>query len=176
MQYRLNRLHSSAICIFLFIGCLAGCLVFTGAAQTPANTGVDSIRAEDLRQLMRHPAHMAGSDGIFTGGFPHPRGCGCFARYLGHHVREDKTWSLEQAVQHLAAHAARRFALKDRGMLREGMAADICVFDPQQIADRSTYDDGRQLAAGMSHVIVNGQLVLHEGNRTSALPGRALRR
>ena len=124
---------------------------------------------------MRHPAHMAGSDGIFTGGFPHPRGCGCFARYLGHHVRDDKTWSLEQAVQHLAAHAARRFGLKDRGLLREGMAADVCVFDPKQIADRSTYDDGRQLAVGMVHVIVNGQLVLQDGKRTSALPGRALR-
>jgi N-acyl-D-amino-acid deacylase len=130
---------------------------------------------EDLRHLMRHPAHMAGSDGIFTGGFPHPRGCGCFARYLGHHVRDDKTWSLEQAVQHLAAHAARRFGLKDRGLLREGMAADVCVFDTKQIADRSTYDDGRQLAVGMAHVIVNGQLVLQDGKRTSALPGRALR-
>ena len=130
---------------------------------------------EDLQHLMRHPAHMAGSDGIFTGGFPHPRGCGCFARYLGHHVRDDKTWSLEQAVQHLAAHAARRFGLKDRGLLREGMAADVCVFDPKQIADRSTYDAGRQLAVGMAHVIVNGQLVLQDGKRTSALPGRALR-
>jgi N-acyl-D-amino-acid deacylase len=66
--------------------------------------------------------------------------------------------------------------LKDRGLLREGMAADVCVFDPKQITDRSTYDAGRQLAAGMAHVIVNGQLVLHEGKRTSALPGRSLRR
>jgi N-acyl-D-amino-acid deacylase len=131
---------------------------------------------EDLRQLMRHPAHMAGSDGIFTGGFPHPRGYGCFARYLGHHVRVDKTWSLEQAVQHLAAHAARRFGLKDRGLLREGMAADVIVFDPEQIADRSTYDDGRQIAVGMEHVIVNGQIVLHSGKRTPALPGRPLHR
>ena len=63
----------------------------------------------------------------------------------------------------------------DGGLLREGMAADVCVFDPKQIADRSTYDAGRQLAVGMAHVIVNGQLVLHEGKRTSALPGRALR-
>src|SRR3989442_15535667 len=93
---------------------------------------------EDMRQLIGHPAMMAGSDGIFTGGFPHPRGYGCFARYLGHHVRVDRTWSLEQAVQHLAAHAARRFGLKDRGLLREGMAADVIVFDPEQIADRPT--------------------------------------
>jgi N-acyl-D-amino-acid deacylase len=131
---------------------------------------------EDVNHLMRHPAQMAGSDGIFTGGFPHPRGCGCFARYLGHHVRGDRTWTLEQAVQHLAAHAARRFGLKDRGLLREGMAADVVVFDQDTIADRATYDDGKQLAVGMEHVMVNGELVLHSGQRTAALPGRALRR
>jgi N-acyl-D-amino-acid deacylase len=130
---------------------------------------------DDIRELMRHPAMMAGSDGIFTGTHPHPRGCGCFARYLGHHVRKDKTWTLEQAVQHLAGHAARRFGLKDRGLLREGMAADVVVFDPDHVADLSTYDDGRRLAVGMEHVIVNGQLVLHSRKRTNALPGRALR-
>jgi N-acyl-D-amino-acid deacylase len=130
---------------------------------------------DDMTQLMKHPAHMAGSDGIFTGAFPHPRGWGCFARYLGHHVRQDRTWTLEQAVQHLAAHAARRFGLKDRGLLREGMAADVVVFDPATVADRSTYEEGRRPAEGVEHVIVNGELVLHGGRRTGALPGRALR-
>jgi N-acyl-D-amino-acid deacylase len=130
---------------------------------------------EDLRTMIRHPAMMAGSDGIYTGGFPHPRGYGCFARYLGHHVREDRTWSLEQAVQHLAAQAARRFGLKDRGLLREGMAADVIVFDDAAVADRSTYEQGRQLAVGMEQVIVNGEFVLHDGQRTTQLPGRALR-
>jgi len=131
---------------------------------------------DDVRGLMRHPAMMAGSDGIFTGTRPHPRGCGCFARYLGHHVREARTWTLEEAVQRLAAHAARRFGLKDRGLLREGMAADVVVFDATRIADQSTYEDGRRLAVGMTDVIVNGELVLHEGKRTAALPGRPLRR
>jgi N-acyl-D-amino-acid deacylase len=130
---------------------------------------------EDVNALIRHPAMMAGSDGIFTGSRPHPRGCGCFARYLGQHVRGDRTWSLEQAVQHLAAHAARRFGLKDRGLLREGMAADVVVFDPDTVADHATYDDGRRLATGMEHVLVNGELVLHAGRRTAALPGRALK-
>jgi N-acyl-D-amino-acid deacylase len=129
----------------------------------------------DVRQLMRHPAHMAGSDGIFTGSRPHPRGWGCFARYLGHYVRDEPTWTLEEAVQHLAAHAARRFGLKDRGLLRQGMAADVIVFDPATIADLATYEAGRRLAVGMEHVIVNGELVLHGGQRTAALPGRALR-
>jgi N-acyl-D-amino-acid deacylase len=130
---------------------------------------------EDVRGLIRHPAMMAGSDGIYTGNFPHPRGCGCFARYLGHYVREG-VWTLEEAVQHLALHTARRFGLRDRGLLREGMAADVVVFDPERIADRSTYDDGRQLAEGVVHVLVNGEPVLQDGQRTRALPGRGLRR
>src|SRR5581483_3582972 len=68
---------------------------------------------EDMCSLMTHPAQLAGSDGIFTGRYPHPRGWGCFARYLGHHVRDDRTWTLEEAVRHLAAHAAIRFGLSD---------------------------------------------------------------
>lgn len=130
---------------------------------------------EDVCQLMRHPAQMAGSDGIFTGRFPHPRGYGCFARYLGHHVRGDRTWTLEEAVQHLAGHAAQRFGLKDRGLLREGMAADVVVFDAKTIGDHATYEDGRRLAEGMQDVIVNGERVLSHGRRTEALPGRVLR-
>ena len=85
------------------------------------------------------------------------------------------TWSLETAVQRLAAHPARRFGLRDRGLLVEGLVADVVVFDPDAVADRSTYEDGRQLAAGVEHVVVNGELVLHGGERTAALPGRALR-
>jgi N-acyl-D-amino-acid deacylase len=131
---------------------------------------------EDVRQLIRHPTMMGGSDGIFTGSRPHPRGCGCFARYLGHHVRGDRDWTLEHAVQHLAAYPAQRFGLRDRGLIRKGMAADIVVFDPATIADHATYEDGRRLAEGVQHVVVNGELVLHGGQRTAALPGRALRR
>jgi N-acyl-D-amino-acid deacylase len=130
---------------------------------------------EDVRALMRHPAMMAGSDGIYTGGFPHPRGTGCFARYLGHYVREGM-WTLETAVQRLAAHAAQRFGLRDRGLLREGMAADVVVFDDRAIVDRSTFADGKPFAEGVAHVLVNGEVVLHAGRRTAALAGRGLRR
>jgi N-acyl-D-amino-acid deacylase len=129
----------------------------------------------DLRALMRHPAMMAGSDGIFVGGRPHPRGTGCFARYLGEYVR-DGTWTLEAAVQHLSHHGARRHGLTDRGLLRVGMAADVVVFDPATIADRSTYENGTALAVGVEHVAVNGELVLHNGERTPALPGRGLKK
>ncbi|MGH7267464.1 MAG: N-acyl-D-amino-acid deacylase family protein, partial [Candidatus Rokuibacteriota bacterium] len=128
----------------------------------------------DVRALMRHPAMMGGSDGIFAGGRPHPRGWGCFARYLGHYVREAKVWTLEEAVQHLAALPARRLGLHDRGLIRPGQAADLVVFDAASIADRATYEDGRQPAAGVAHVLVDGEPVLLEGARTPARPGRAL--
>lgn len=131
---------------------------------------------EDIRSLMRHPGMMAGSDGIYTGSHPHPRGCGCFARYLSHYVRTEPTWQLEEAIQHLSSHAARRFGLKDRGLIREGLVADVIVFDPDTIADRSTFDEGRHLATGMDSVLVNGTPVLVGGKRTPALPGRGLRR
>lgn len=132
--------------------------------------------SEDVRSLTRHPAMMGGSDGIFVGGHPHPRGWGCFARYLGHHVRVERTWGLEEAVQQLSAHAARRYGLRDRGLIRPGMAADVVVFDADVIADRATYEEGRRPAVGVEHVLVNGELVLHQGQRTTALPGRGLRR
>ena len=70
----------------------------------------------DVRAILRHPAHMAGSDGIFCGGFPHPRGWGAFARYLGYHTRQLGDYSWPEAVTHLATHAARRFRLTDRGL------------------------------------------------------------
>jgi N-acyl-D-amino-acid deacylase len=130
----------------------------------------------DVRAILRHPAHMAGSDGIFCGGFPHPRGWGAFARYLGYHSRElgDYTWA--EAVTHLASHAARRFRLTDRGWIRRGFAADIAVLDPAFVIDRATYAAGRTLAEGVEHVLVNGTLVLENSEPTGATPGRALKR
>jgi N-acyl-D-amino-acid deacylase len=131
---------------------------------------------EDVRAILRHPCHMAGSDGIFCGGYPHPRGWGAFGRYLGYHTRTLGDFSWAEAVTHLAAHAARRYRLSDRGLLRPGFAADIAVLDPMTVFDRSTYAAGRTEAVGVDHVIVNGRLVLEGGEPTGATPGRALRR
>jgi N-acyl-D-amino-acid deacylase len=131
---------------------------------------------DDVRQILRHPAHMAGSDGIFCGGFPHPRGWGAFSRYLGYHTRQLGDYHWSEAVAHLSTHAARRFRLSDRGMIRRGYAADIAIFDPATVTDRSTYAAGRTLAEGVMHVVVNGTLVLENGEPTGAKPGRALRR
>ena len=129
----------------------------------------------DIAALMNHPAMVAGSDGIYCGGNPHPRGTGCFARYVGELVR-DGTWPLETAVRRCAFAPARRHGLKDRGLLAPGMAADVIAFDPLTFAATSTYESGKSLAVGMAHVAVNGQLVLHHGRRTPARPGRGLKR
>ncbi len=131
---------------------------------------------EDVRAILKHPGHMAGSDGIFCGGYPHPRGWGAFARYLGYHTRTlgDYTWA--EAVTHLSTHAARRYRLTDRGLIRPGFAADIAVFDPLTVTDRSTYAAGRNEATGVDHVVVNGTLALLNGEPTGATPGRALKR
>jgi N-acyl-D-amino-acid deacylase len=130
---------------------------------------------KDIPALMKHPLMMGGSDGIYVGGKPHPRGAGCFARFLGHHVRNGD-WTLEEAVMKCSHHTARRFGLKDRGLIRDGLAADLVVFDPNRMDDRSTYEEGKTLALGVEHVLVNGEAVLVNGARTRSLPGRGLKR
>jgi N-acyl-D-amino-acid deacylase len=122
---------------------------------------------------------MAGSDGIYRGGHPHPRGWGAFARLLGRHVRELGDWTWEQAAVHMAGHPARRFRLPDRGLVRLGEGADIVVLDPATVADQATYASPRDFALGVEHVFVNGVQVLSGGALTqaarSAPPGRVLR-
>lgn len=130
---------------------------------------------ESVRTLLRHPAHIAGSDGIYVGGHPHPRGWGAFARLLGRHVRDLGDWTWEQAAVHLAAGAADRFGLADRGRLVPGAAADVVVVDPDLVTDIATYDDPRRPAVGVREVLVNGVSVLADGALTGARPGRALR-
>jgi N-acyl-D-amino-acid deacylase len=139
----------------------------------------EAAAERSMRALLRHPAQMAGSDGIYRGGHPHPRGWGAFARLLGRHVRELGDWTWEQAAAHMAGHAARRFRLADRGLIRRGQAADIVVLDPVTVIDRATYASPRELASGVEHVFVNGVLVLSGGALTPAArdapPGRVLR-
>ena len=146
------------------------------AVAVIAFAGPGGRQEEDVRRIMRHPAHMAGSDGIYTGGKPHPRGYGTFARYLGTYVRELKILGLEEAIRHMTSAPAQRFRLGDRGLLRTGNAADVVVFDPQSMAARATYADGKQTAQGVQHVLVNGETVLKDGKATGARPGRGLKR
>jgi N-acyl-D-amino-acid deacylase len=130
---------------------------------------------DNVREIMRHPRHCAGSDGILVGARPHPRAWGTFPRYLGHYVRELGVLTLEEAVRHLAGTPAQRLGLADRGVVREGAVADLVVFDPATVAAGSTFDDPRRPAVGIPYVLVNGAIAIHEGERTDALAGRVLR-
>ncbi|MDA3648756.1 D-aminoacylase [Saccharopolyspora indica] len=131
---------------------------------------------DNVRAIMRHPVHTAGSDGLLVGARPHPRAWGTFPRYLGHYVRELGVLGLEECVQHMTSRAADRLGLTDRGRIRPGFAADLVLFDPDTVADTATFDDPRQQAAGIPHVLVNGVPVIEDGHRTDALPGGALRK
>ncbi|NNH75301.1 D-aminoacylase [Nocardia uniformis] len=130
---------------------------------------------ENVRAIMRHPRHMGGSDGLLVGERPHPRAWGTFPRYLGHYVRELGLFGLEECVNHLTGRPAERLRLRDRGLIREGYAADLVIFDPATITDTATFDNPKQQAHGISHVLVNGVFALDGGKPTGALAGRALR-
>ncbi len=130
---------------------------------------------DNVRTIMRHPAHTGGSDGLLTGDRPHPRAYGTFPRYLGHYVREAGVLGLEECVAHLTGRPARRLRLADRGLVRPGHAADLVLFDPETIADRATFDDPRRTPDGIPYVLVNGEFVIDDGRRTDLLPGRSVR-
>jgi len=121
------------------------------------------IEEADHEAVLRHPLCLVGSDSIPLGGARHPRASGCFARYLGHYVRGLGLLPLEEAIRRITSVPARRYGLSDRGLIAEGMAADIVVFDPATIRDRATYEQPRLLAEGVRHVLVNGQVVLRDG-------------
>ena len=131
---------------------------------------------ENVRAIMRHPAHTGGSDGILAGERPHPRAWGTFPRYLGHYVRELGVLRLEDAVRKFSSLPAQRLGFRDRGLVRPGMAADVVVFDPDTVVDVGTYDDPCHPPRGIPHVVVNGVPVICDGAHTGARPGRSLRR
>jgi N-acyl-D-amino-acid deacylase len=131
---------------------------------------------ENVRLLMTHPVHTAGSDGILVGDQPHPRGWGTFPRYLGVYARDLGILTLEQAVRKMTSVPARRLGFADRGILHPGAAADVVCFDPLTVSDTATYATPRQHPIGIPHVIVNGRVVVADGSHTGDLPGRALRR
>ena len=130
---------------------------------------------DHVQALMRHPAHVVGSDGILVGGQPHPRGWGAHARFLSHYTRDLGLFSWEEAVRKITSAPARRIGAMDRGMIRPGFKADLAVFDPDELGATSTYDAPRSLATGVGDVVVNGMPALLDGELTGATPGLALR-
>jgi N-acyl-D-amino-acid deacylase len=136
-----------------------------------------AISEDDVVRIMRSPYTMFASDGdipVFGQASPHPRSYGTFARVLGVYVREKHVLTFEDAVRRMSGYPAARLKLWDRGLLRPGMKADVVIFDPAQVADRSEYDRPHQYSVGVRDVLVNGRPVLRNGEVTAERPGRVL--
>jgi N-acyl-D-amino-acid deacylase len=126
---------------------------------------------------MKYPYNMIGADGGVSNGrgMPHPRTYGTNARVLSRYVREQKIISLEEAIRRMTSLAAQKFQLKDRGQLKEGMAADIVVFDEATVKDNATYEQPHQYSSGFKYVIVNGVVVIDDGKHNGVRSGKVLK-
>jgi dihydroorotase/N-acyl-D-amino-acid deacylase len=136
-----------------------------------------AINEEDLQRILKHPVTMIASDGgvpVFGEASPHPRSYGTFARVLGRYVRELKVIPLEDAVRKMSSSPAKRLGLTDRGVLKEGLKADLVIFDPNSVRDMATFTQPHQYAKGVSLVVINGQVAFENGTMTAARPGRIL--
>jgi N-acyl-D-aspartate/D-glutamate deacylase len=137
---------------------------------------------ENLRLQMQQPWIKFSTDAggvdpelISERGLLHPRGFGTYTRVLGYYVRDEGVVPLEDAIRKMTSAVADRLSLRDRGMLRAGMKADVVIFDPATVADRSTFADPHQLSTGIRDVWVNGSRVLADGTHTGATPGSWLK-
>jgi dihydroorotase/N-acyl-D-amino-acid deacylase len=148
--------------------------------RTRVNTIYFMMSEENIRLQLRQPWMKFGTD---AGGLDpeqardltHPRTYGNYPRLLGKYVRQENAVELEDAIRKMSSAVARRLSIQDRGVLAEGMFADIAVFDPQTITDRSTFEQPHQLSEGMRHVFVNGVPVLRDGKHTGQKPGLIVR-
>lgn len=142
----------------------------------PAGAIYHSIAEADMRRILAHPATMIGSDGLPNDPRPHPRLWGTFPRVLGRYCREEKLMALPEAVHKMTLMTARRFGLAKRGLIREGFAADLVLFDPEKIIDTATFSDPVRAAEGINGVWVNGVLSYTVGGPTGDRGGRFLTR
>jgi len=137
---------------------------------------------EDVRETLKLPWVSVGSDGsavrpdgILGRGKPHPRWYGAFPRVLGKYVREEAVLTLPEAVRKMTSMNAEKVGITDRGLLKKGMKADITVFDPETVADKATFENPHQYPTGIPYVIVNGRVVIDEGEHTGEKPGEVIR-
>lgn len=145
---------------------------------------VTSISEDDIRDIVRSPLALVGSDGncvatygTVSQGLPHPRFYGTFPRILGHYAGKLGLLPLELAIHKMTGATARALKLRDRGLLKEGYRADVTIFDPGDFIDRATYADPHQYPSGArTTVLVNGAIVVENATHTGALPGKVLRR
>lgn len=132
---------------------------------------------EDVKRIMQYPFNMFASDAtirVLNAGMPHPRGYGTNARVLAKYVREEKVISLEEAIRRMTSLPAQKFQLRDRGLLKEGMAADIVIFNEKEVRDVSTFEKPHAYSAGFHFVIVNGVLTVENEKHLGIRAGRAL--
>jgi N-acyl-D-amino-acid deacylase len=138
-----------------------------------------SMSMEDVERIMRYPNTAVASDGgirEFGVGMPHPRSYGTNGRVLAEFVRNRKVLTLEDAIRRMTSLPAGTFGFRDRGLLREGNAGDVVIFDPAKIQDRATYQNPHQYTEGFDYVVVNGNVMVEDGKLTGARGGRILRR
>jgi N-acyl-D-aspartate/D-glutamate deacylase len=114
-------------------------------------------------------------DGAYAQLHPHARWYGTFPRLLGRYVREKKALTLPEAVRKITSMNAAKISVRDRGLIGEGFRADVTLFDPETVIDRATFEDPHQYPTGIPYVIVNGVLVLDDGQHTGELPGTVIR-
>lgn len=139
-----------------------------------------SMNEQNVAMQLKKPwvvigTDAGGQDPDSARGLVHPRAYGSYPRILGKYVRQDSLFTLEEAVRKSSGAVAARLKLRDRGLLREGMFADVVMFDPATIIDRATFEQPHQLSVGVHHVFVNGVAVLRDGRHTGATPGRVVR-
>ena len=132
------------------------------------------MREDDVQRVLRYPATMIGSDGLPHDRHPHPRLWGTFPRVLGHYSRDVQLFPLETAVHKMTGLSARRFGLQQRGELRPGWFADLCVFDPDTVLDVATFAQPQARSNGIECVLVNGEIALHRGRTEPNRAGRFL--
>lgn len=177
----LNGLSMKQVAMQL-IGSESADAQFEAARQMMLNNGASMVyhfmSDLDVDRIMRHPLVALASDSgvLIPGqGSPHPRGYGNTVRVLGEYVRTRKVIPLEEAIRKMTSLPAEHFRFAGRGLVKEGYAADVVVFDPSTVRDTATFERPHGFAAGVPHVLVNGVFVVRDGQQTAAKPGQVLR-
>ena len=142
----------------------------------PAGAVYFAMDEADVQRILSYPHTMIGSDGLPHDSHPHPRLWGSFPRVLGHYARELGLFPMEEAIRRMTTLPAERFGLTGRGRLKQNYAADLVLFDPATVKDRATFENPKQVSAGIVGVWVNGKAVWRDGKPTGERPGRPLRR
>jgi dihydroorotase/N-acyl-D-amino-acid deacylase len=135
----------------------------------------DNVKLQLRQPWIKIGTDAPGLDPETAKDLAHPRSYGTFPRILGKYTRDENVMSMEEAVRKMTSAVARRLSIQDRGLLQEGLHADIAVFDPRTVIDRATYEQPHQISTGIRYVFVNGVAVVREGKHTGALPGQLIR-